>query len=79
LRELDRAAEEFAAAQEKLERERRTRQRDKRLSRVLEGRARVHLLKGELETGYRMLSRAIEYDPGNASARNRLETGTSQR
>ena len=77
--ELDRAADGFAAAQEALERLPQSQKRDKRLSRVLEARGRVHLLKGELQTGYRMLSQAIEYDPGNASARNRLQTGSSQR
>jgi len=77
--ELDRAADGFAAAQEALERLPQSQKKDKRLSRVLEARGRVHLLKGELQTGYRMLSQAIEYDPGNASARNRLQTGSSQR
>lgn len=48
--------------------------RDRRLSRVLEGVGRIHLLKGREETGYRMLSQSLEYDPGNVSARNRLET-----
>ena len=44
-----------------------------RHSLVLEALGRVYLLKGDQETGYRMLSQAVKADPSNASARNSIE------
>ncbi|MFP4483486.1 MAG: hypothetical protein ACLFO1_01385 [Spirochaetaceae bacterium] len=74
--DLDGAQAALEEAQDALLRRPRDGDRDRDLSRVLLELGRVHLLKGREETGYGMISRALRYNPGNATARNLLEEGS---
>ena len=76
LGELDRAESALTDARETLARRSRDGDRDRASSQVLLELGRLHLLKGREETGYRMLSQALGYNPGNATARNLLEEGS---
>ncbi len=76
LGELERAEGALSEAREALSRRAQDGDRDRTISRVLLELGRFHLLKGREETGYRMLSQALRFNPGNATARNLLEEGS---
>jgi tetratricopeptide (TPR) repeat protein len=71
--ELDRAQQQLERALHRIRSGPGAAEETAHSSRVLEALGRVHLLKGNEETGYRMLSQALDRDPGNAGARNLLD------